>query len=107
MEAFEITSSVLNNQYNFRDDNLVVNGNYTKDAETNELQSISGTCYRALPEGGMGDFVGNFNGYMRNGEMKYSTSEMTRQDSDKVWTAIGEIEQYIIGPNQENKEMSQ
>lgn len=101
MEAFEVTSSVLNNQYSFRDDNLVVNGNYTKDAKTNALQSIAGTCYRALPEGGMGDFVGNFNGYMRDGEIKYSVSEMSRKDSSLVWTAIGEIETYVLGENQE------
>ncbi len=101
MGTFNIISSTLNNQYTYTDENLIVNGNYTNDAKTNALQSIAGTCYRALPEGGMGDFVGNFNGYIRDGEIKYSVSEMSRKDSTLVWTAIGEIEPYVLGENQE------
>ena len=38
---------------------------------------------------------------MRNGEIKYSVSEMSRKDSNLVWTAIGEIEPYVLGENQE------
>ncbi len=101
MGTFEVTSSTLNNQYSFKDENLVVNGAYVKDAQNNTLQSISGACYLITESGEPGDYVGNFNGYMRNGEIKYSVSEMSRKDSNLVWTAIGEIEPYVLGENQE------
>lgn len=107
MGTFNVKSSTLNSNYEYKNDAIIVTGNFVRDATSDQFQNISGSCYRKNTEGEQGDYIGNFNGYMRNGEMKYSTSEMTRQDSDKVWTAIGEIEQYIIGPNQENKEMSQ
>lgn len=101
MGTFEVTSSKLNNQYSFKDENLVVNGAYVKDAQNNTLQSISGACYLNTESGEPGNYVGNFNGYMRNGEIKYSVSEMSRKDSNLVWTAIGEIEPYVLGENQE------
>jgi hypothetical protein len=77
-----------------------VTDNYAKDATNNELQSVSGSCYRITPDGGQGDYVGNFNGYMRDGELRYSLSEMSRKDSNKVWDAIDEIEANILGENQ-------
>lgn len=100
MGTFEVTSSTLNNQYSFKDENLVVNGAYVKDAQNNTLQSISGACYLITESGEPGNYVGNFNGYMRNGKMLYSLSEMSREDSLTVWDAITEIEQNIIGTNQ-------
>ena len=100
MGTFEVTSSTLNNQYSFKDENLMVNGAYVKDAQNNTLQSISGACYLNV-DGEPGNYVGNFNGYMRDGEIKYSVSEMSRKDSNLVWTAIGEIEPYVLGENQE------
>ena len=101
MGTFEVTSSTLNNQYSFKDENLVVNGAYVKDAQNNTLRSISGACYLITESGEPGNYVCNFNGYMRDGEIKYSVSEMSRKDSNLVWTAIGEIEPYVLGENQE------
>lgn len=99
MGTFEVTSSTLNNQYSFKDENLVVNGAYVKDAQNNTLQSISGACYLITESGEPGDYVGNFNGYMRDDEIRYSLSEMSRKDSNKVWDAIDEIEQNVLGEN--------
>ena len=45
--------------------------------------------------------IGTFNGYMRDGEVRYNMSEMSRRDSNKVWDAIDEIEQNITGANAE------
>jgi hypothetical protein len=53
--------------------------------------------------GGQGEYIGNFNGYMRDGEVKYSISEMSRKDANKVWDAIDEIEQNILGTNGEDE----
>jgi len=97
MGTFNVTSSVLNSQYDYKNSSLVVNGSYAKDATTNTLQSVSGTCYRITPDGAQGDYVGNFNGYVRDGEIRYSLSEMSRKESNLVWDAIDEIETNITG----------
>ena len=99
MGTFNITSSTLNNSYEYKDENIIVNGNYTKNAQTDSLQSINGSCYRINSEGEEGDLVGNFNGNVRNGEIYYSLSEMPRRDANLVWDAIDEIEQYVKGEN--------
>lgn len=100
MSKFEITSSSLNNQYNFEDDNVKVQGGYALNAQDNSLQSVSGTVYRNNG-GQQGELIGNFNGYVRDGETRYSLSEMSRRDANKVWDAIDEIEQNITGANAE------
>ena len=100
MGTFNIKSSTLNSNYEYKNDAIVVTGNFAKDATSDQLQNISGSCYRINSEGEQGDYIGNFNGYMRDGRLRYSLSEMTREDSMAVWDAIAEIEQYIIGPNQ-------
>ena len=97
MESFEITSSTLNNNYEYKNDYVVVNGNFVKDAKTDVLSNISGTAYRKNAQGEQGEYIGNFNGYMRDGEIKYSLSEMSRQDSNLVWDAIDAIEVHVIG----------
>jgi hypothetical protein len=100
MGTFNVTSSTLNDNYEFTNDVVVVNGSYTKNAQTDTLQNVSGSVY--LPAvGGQGEYLGNFNGYMRDGEVKYSISEMSRKDANKVWDAIDEIELNIIGTNGE------
>ena len=101
MGTFVVKSSTLNSQYEYKDANLFVNGNYSKDATNDTLQNVSGSCYRINSQGEQGEYVGNFNGYMRDGEIRYSLSEMTRKDSNDVWDAIDAIELNIIGTNED------
>ena len=101
MGTFNIINSTLNNSYKYKDENLIVNGNYTKNAQTGGLQSVNGTCYRINSEGEEGDFVGSFNGNVRNSVIYYSLSEMSRSDSNLVWNAIDEIEVNVTGENVE------
>ena len=99
MKHFEITASSLNNQYNYEDDNVKVQGSYALNAQDNTLVSVSGSVYRNNG-GQQGDFIGNFNGYVRDGgDVRYSISEMSRRDASKVWEAIDEIEANITGAN--------
>ena len=99
MGTFDITSSNISSQYNYNNENVIVVGNVKQDAETRELQSISGTAYRKDQHGEMGECIGNFNGNANNGVVKYSLSEMSHQDSDLVWSVIDEIEADITGDN--------
>ena len=96
MSTFNITSSKLNKTFELENENIHVNGSYVTDEQTGELQSINGNCYRTVANDEAGDYIGNFNGAMRNGELRYSLSEMSRRDSLIVWDAIDEIEQHII-----------
>lgn len=100
MATFEIKSQTNNATYEYKDENLVVQGNYVKDGTSGDLVSVSGSCYRVNQQGQQGEYVGNFNGYMRDGEIRYTMSEMSRKDSNDVWDAIDEIEAHIIGENQ-------
>lgn len=100
MSKFNVTSSTLNNSFVFENENFVINGSYQNDAKTNELLSINGTVYQKTAQGA-GQYVGNFNGRVVDGVIKYSLSDMTRQDTILVLNAIDEIEKYINGENQE------
>lgn len=96
MGTFNVTSSTLNSSYTYTDENIVVNGGYQNDAQNDTLQSISGSCYRKTESGEQGEYVGNFNGYQREDGIKYSLSEMTRKDANKVWDAIDGIEPHVL-----------
>lgn len=97
MSTFNVTRSTLN--YEFKNGVVIVTGSYSKNVTTDTLQSISGSVYNDN-DSEQGDDIGNFNGYMRDGEIRYSLSEMSRKDSNKVWDAIDEIEVYVLGENE-------
>ena len=99
MGTFTVTSSNLNNGYNYKDSAVIVTGSYNKDATTNTLQNVSGQVYRQNAQGEQGDYIGNFNGYMRDGEVRYSISEMSRRNANMTWDAIDDIEAIITGEN--------
>lgn len=94
---FRIISETNNAAYEYKDTGIIVQGNYAKDATNGNLQNISGSCYRLDVNGNQGEFIGNFNGYTRDGEVRYTLSEMTKAQSDIVWAAIEDIEASING----------
>jgi hypothetical protein len=100
MGTIKVTSSALNVNFTYENENLFINGSYQKDAKSDELKNISGTCRK--PESGSqtGEYIGNFNGRNENGTMKYSFSDMTRQGTIVILDTIDEIEQFINGENQ-------
>ena len=95
MSEFVVKSSTLNSQYEFKDVNIIVNGNFQKNAQDGKLTSISGECYRNV-DGNMGDSFGYFNGYPNGDEMVYDLSQMKRADSELVWDAIEAIEAEVL-----------
>ena len=99
MKKFDVTSSTLNVSYKYSDDTVIVTGSYSKDATNDTLNNINGTVY-VNNAGEQGNFIGNFNGTMRGDEIRYSLSEMSRADSNKVWDAIDNIEPYVLGENE-------
>lgn len=98
MGTFEIMSSSLNCNFIFSNEALTINGSYQKNAKTDELQTVSGACYRQT-ENGVGEHIGNFSGNNRDGQMRYSLSEMSIADTQAVMAAIAEIEQDINNEN--------
>lgn len=102
MGTFTVTSSNLNCGYEYKNESVEVSGSYSKDATTDTMTNVSGAAYVTTPDG-RGEYIGNFNGYMRDGEVRYSLSEMSRKNSNLVWNAIDEIELNIIGTNNEEE----
>ena len=100
MSKFTITSSKKDRTYIYESEDINVNGTYQLDEETGQLLNITGACYRPNQQPGSSDYIGNFNGVLRNGEIKYSLSEMSRKDSSMVWDAIDELEAFINGENE-------
>ena len=98
METFVIKSQTLSVMYEYKDDSLVVTGSFNKDAADGTLLTINGQCYRNNG-GNQGDYVGNFNGNPSGGEIHYDLSQMSRQDSNLVWNAIGNIEAEVLPQN--------
>lgn len=94
--TFTIQSKTENTQYKYENADVVVTGNYSKDAQTATLQSIGGTAYVVTETGEQGNYIGNFSGYNRDGEMKYSISEMSRSALVIMYDAIDEIEAHAM-----------
>lgn len=100
MKKFDVTSSTMNSQFVYKNDELIVNGNFEKEGITGAFRSVNGTAYAKDAEGSQGDYIGDFNGYMRDGVMKYSISEMPLDDLDNVKVVIRDIESEIIPANE-------
>ena len=92
---FNINSSTLNSEYEYKNTGIIVQGSFVKNAVSGDLQSISGSCYRNNA-GQLGDYFGNFNGYPQGDDITYDLSQMKRSDSNLVWDAIDDIESQVL-----------
>ena len=97
--TLRVVAATENTQYEYKTQEIVVYATLRKDVVSNEVREFSGQVY-VLSGDVQGDFIGSFNGYMRDGVMKYSLSEMSRQQSNKVWDAIDDMEPEIIMPTE-------
>lgn len=101
MGTFKVTDRTRKTMFKYENDAVFVDGqvdeNTSKSDADARLQSIYGQVYRKNDDGVQGEYIGNFNGTMRDDKMKYSLSEMQRSDADIVWTAIEEIEENVVG----------
>jgi len=103
MENFVVKSQSLTTQYEYTNDDVVVNGTYSSDKSEAEVQGINGQVYRK-PEGeGRGEYVGNFTGTMGADGMEYSLSKMTRRNTNLVWDAIDGIEARVLPAENEEE----
>lgn len=96
MGNFKVINETKNSQYGYDNTDVIVNGNYNTNVKDGVVMNISGSVYRKNSSGEQGEYIGNFNGQARDGEVKYSLSEMTRSDSNIVWAAIDDIESNIL-----------
>ena len=100
--TFVIKKQTNNVNYEYTNSEIIVNGNCVKDGTTDALQNINGSCYRKNQDGTQGEYFGNFTGVVRaENDIRYSMSEMSRRDANKVWDAIEEIEEAVTGKNEE------
>lgn len=95
MGTITISSSTLNKNFVYENEQVIINGSYQLDNDSKELKNINGTCYRPSKDEKQGEYMCNFNGYLRDGEIKYTFTDLSRKDTVVVLDATDEIEQYI------------
>ena len=100
---YQVTSKTENTSYKCKQSGVIVQGQFTKDEQTGVIQYVNGSCYRPNEQGEIGENFGNFNGYLRDGELKFSLSEMNRKDSNLTWGCIEEIEGVIMPVDNEGE----
>jgi len=101
---FEVKKVTENTSYEYKNSEIIVLGTYSKNGTTKKLESIHGDCYRKGQDDSQGEFFGSFNGIVRsNDEVRYSMSEMSRRDANKIWDAIDEVEPEVLGENSEEE----
>lgn len=92
--TIKILSSTLNKQYNYENENVIIDGNYQLNSDDGVLQALNGSVYR-ITEQGRGEYMGNINGSRRNGAMRYIFSDMTTADTTLALAAVADIESSI------------
>ena len=98
-----IKDSVSKTTFEYSNDKMIAQVEYEKGLQC-KLKTIRATCFHKNEDGTIGTNFGNFNGIMRaDGKVHYSMSEMSREDSMTVWSAIDEMEPEIIGEDNEDK----
>lgn len=89
------TSATLNENCNYADDEVMGNLVLVKN-EDGGIVSMNGQVYQKKSDGTQGAYIGNFNGQMQDGVMKYGTSSMTRQQYELVMDLIDELEKKLF-----------
>lgn len=91
MGKLTIKSRQTTTQYEYENEQVIAIGNYTENTESSEVLSISGE-QRTKD----GQYIGNFNGYKRNGEMVFSYSEVPQEQLPAFQQAVTEVVAEII-----------
>ena len=109
MEKVTILEVKATKTFLFAGEELNVKGEVNYNPNTKEMYSISGSIYaKADQETGInGDFLGSFDGYMVDGQLKYNVRDMTVELAVKFAALIAEITAYaqqIINTDEESEE---
>ena len=98
-QVFVIVNETTRQEYKVTMDTIIVTGSI--DRQQGAVISINGTAYAKTAGGEQGNYVGNFNGRMVDGEMKYSFSEMNHDQAELMWEAIAIIEAAVFNTPEE------
>lgn len=92
--GFVITNEFMKQEYNVTMDGVLATGSIERQGE--QVTTINGMVFEKTAEGTQGNYIGNFNGRMVDGQMKYSFSEMNHEQAELVWGVIVVIEANIF-----------
>ena len=92
--GFVITNEFMKQEYNVTMDGVLATGSIERQGE--QVTTINGMVFEKTAEGTQGNYIGNFNSRMVDGQMKYSFSEMNHEQAELVWGVIGVIEANIF-----------
>lgn len=91
MGTFTVKNRQTTTQYEYENEQVIAIGNYTENTESSEVLSISGE-QRTKD----GQYIGNFNGYKRDGEMVFSYSDVPQEYMGTFQQAVTEVMAEII-----------
>lgn len=91
MGTFTVKNRQTTTQYEYENAQVIAIGNYTENTESSEVLSISGE-QRTKD----GQYIGNFNGYKRDGEMVFSYSDVPQEYMGVFQQAVTEVVAEII-----------
>ncbi|MBQ3700836.1 MAG: hypothetical protein II886_13180 [Prevotella sp.] len=100
MSTFSIQNEVINAQFTYENEDITASGSYTRNASDGSVTSIGGSVNKSDADGNS-VYLCSFSGGLRNGVIKYTTSEITKEDYDDVWAAITDIENHVTADVQE------
>lgn len=92
--SFEVVSVTMHKQCKVSTESVI--GVVDVDYQQEQVTQIAGTVYGKDADGNQGAPIGNFNGRMTETGMKYSFSEMSREQSAQVWEVIAVVEENIL-----------
>ena len=90
------TSSTLNENYNVENEKVMGTVTTVSNQETKKLIRMDGQVYGKKEDGTQGVYIGNFNGMLKDGAMKYTTSQMTRAEYNIVMDLTEELEKELV-----------
>lgn len=91
MGTFTVKNRQTTTQYEYENEQVIAIGNYTENTESSEVLSISGE-QRTKD----GQYIGNFNGYKRDGKMVFSYSDVPQEQLPAFQQTVTEVVAEII-----------
>ena len=92
---FEVRNKKITANYTYINEDICVQGNYAKTVDNDTVEGINGSCYHFENEE-VGVLIGTFSSRQGDTGLVYSLSEMSRENTQKVLSAIDDIEPRII-----------
>lgn len=97
MEKIIVNKATTTKNYTFVGEELNVQGEVVFDEQTKTVNVLNGSFYeKADAETGLaGNYIGSFDGYYVEGNIKFTIHDMTAENAARVTNLIVEVNTYV------------